>query len=80
MIMTKGLREALIDLGLAAEWERQGEARGEARGEVKGKTKGKIEGEIIGIGLAVDLFKKGYTPDEIERMLADGSLSLGNEK
>jgi hypothetical protein len=60
MIMTQGLREALVDLGLAAEWERQGEARG----------------EITGVGLAVDLFKKGYTPDEIEHMLANGSLPL----
>jgi hypothetical protein len=34
------------------------------------------QSEIKGVGLALDLIKKGYTLEQIEQMLEDGSLPL----
>jgi hypothetical protein len=48
--------EVLEKAGLAAKWEKRGEANGEARGEKKGWEK------------AIELLKQGYTVDQLEQM------------
>jgi hypothetical protein len=40
------------------------------------ETQGEIKGEIKGVSLALDLIKQGYTLEQIEQMLEDGSLPL----
>jgi hypothetical protein len=69
MIMTQGLREALIDLGLAAEWERQG------------IEQGKIEDALamINEGLSIELAAKitGIPAERLECLLLSGT---GNEE
>jgi hypothetical protein len=52
--------ELMEKTGLAAEWEKRGEARGEAIGEAKG--------EKIGWQKAVELLKQGYTVEQLEQM------------
>jgi hypothetical protein len=56
--------ELMEKIGLAAEWEKRGEARGEARGKAIGEAKG----EKIGWEKAVELLKKGYTVEQLEQM------------
>jgi hypothetical protein len=76
MIMTQGLREVFVELGLTEEWEKQGEIKGELRGERRGEFKGELKGKSKGVSLAIDLIKKGCTLEQIEQMLADGTLPL----
>jgi hypothetical protein len=52
--------ELMEKIGLAAEWEK--------RGEVKGEAKGEARGEKIGWEKAVELFKQGYTIEQLEQM------------
>jgi predicted transposase YdaD len=62
-MMTAELREVLIDIGFAAEWEAQGEARGEERGIEKGREKGLEEGRELGrLWVARNALKRGNDP------------------
>jgi predicted transposase/invertase (TIGR01784 family) len=77
MIMTKGLREALVDLGLAAEWERQGVEQGFEQGIERGITRGKIEDAfaMINEGLSIEFAAKviGISAERLESLLLSGS-------
>jgi hypothetical protein len=59
--------ELMEELGLAAEWEKRGEARGEKCGEAWGKKTGWEE--------ALALLKQGYTLEQLEQMSPGGTPS-----
>jgi hypothetical protein len=60
--------ELMEELGLAAEWEKRGEAKGVAIGEAKGVAIGEAKGEKNGWEKAIGLLKRGYTLEQLERM------------
>jgi hypothetical protein len=63
MIMTPELREVLIDIGLAAEWEEMGMEKGREEGREKGREEGREKGREEGqMKMAKNLLARGIDP------------------